>query len=336
VLARFRCQGGRRIKDYLAKSKAPGVAVAFVDNDKACVLVSGAAGGRIPSPVKPDTIFAMGSVQKVFNSTLLAYQIVQGKANIDDPAAKYLVTAEGAQVSPKSAFWQVRLRHLVTHTSALQGLPAGYPRSAELYEDKPMPRYILDFLNSWKPDYPVGTRYVYSNFASLLVGHAAVTLAKEPYSKLLAEAITGPLAMPQTSPTICDSKNPLCALGHNADGRQNHYPVVGLWTTADDMLRFLEAHMGVLELADTLDQAIIMTHQELFRENANHAIGMAWEKWHSGNALLFSKNGSTPGFTSWLAFQPNRRLGVVVLSNGAEKPVASDLGGQLLTLAASH
>src|SRR5258708_962333 len=61
------------IDDYLDKSKAPGVAVAFFDNGTSCLLARGTSGGPGPKPVTPKTIFAMGSVQKVLNSTLLAY-----------------------------------------------------------------------------------------------------------------------------------------------------------------------------------------------------------------------------------------------------------------------
>jgi hypothetical protein len=99
------------------------------------------------------------------------------------------------------------------------------------------------------------------------------------------------------------------------------------------MLLFIEAHLGALKLPVLQTRAIAMTHEELFRENGDHAVGMAWEEWHSGDALLLSKNGIESGFTGWLAIEPNRNRGVAVLSNGAGKPPPASLGQKLLTLA---
>ncbi len=328
----------RALESYRARSKAPGVAVAFFDNNKACVLVSGVNGGRKPGPVIPQTIFAMGSVQKVFNATLLAYEIAQGKTTIDDAAAKYLVAANGRRVSPRSAFFGITFGNLVTHTASL---PNGQPHAPErdgwsLYRDRPMPSALMAFLNSWKPPYPPGTRYSYSNLGFVILGHAVATIANRPYSEFLKEAITRPLGMTRTARAICDRPNPLCASGHNADGQPAAGSPVGLWTTAEDMLLFIEANLGALPLPDLQARAISITHQELFREDANHAVGMAWEEWHSGDALLLSKNGEDSGFTSWLAFQPNRYRGVAVLSNGAGKPAPASLGLELLSMSADH
>jgi CubicO group peptidase (beta-lactamase class C family) len=112
----FRCASGfvakaeAAIAAYREKSKAPGVAVAFFDQGKACIFVSGVKNAKKADPVTPKTLFAMGSIQKVFNATLLAYAIAQDKAAIDDPAAKYLVAANGATVGPESAIGRCRRR----------------------------------------------------------------------------------------------------------------------------------------------------------------------------------------------------------------------------------
>jgi hypothetical protein len=79
--------------------------------------------------------------------------------------------------------------------------------------------------------------------------------------------------------------------------------------------------------------AINIAHQELFRENQNHAVGMAWEEEQSGDALLLSKDGLVTGFAAWLAIEPNLHRGVAVLSNGTGSPAPASLGQELLTLA---
>jgi len=337
------------LESYLAESKTPGVAVAFFDNGHACVLVagdSGVKGERTSGPVTPKTAFAIGSVQKVFHATLLADEIAQGKAAIDDPAAKYLVAANGSRVLPGSAFSQVTLRNLATHTSSLpkgpdaqQAKAAGWSRYPDpgwtLYHDQPMPPSVTAFLNAFQPPYPAGTRYSYSNIGFILVAYSAATMAKKPYGKLLSDAVTGPMGMTRTGPEICDQPHPWCASGHNPEGGPAARPPAGLWSTADDMLLFIEANLGVLKLPDLQARAINIAHQELFRANSNHAVGMAWEEWHRGDTLILSKDGLVTGFSAWLAFEPDRHRGVAVLSNGTGKPVPASLGQELLTLAES-
>jgi beta-lactamase class C len=334
----FMSKANAALEGYRGKSGAPGVAVAFFDNGNACVLVGGVKGGLAAGPVTAKTNFAMGSVQKVFNSTLLAYQIAQGKAAVDDPAAKYLVAANGARILPGSAFSRITLRHLATHTASL---PEGQPNAQErdgwsLYRDRPMPPSVMAFLNSWKPPYPPGTRYNYSNIGFVVMAYAATTLSDRPYTEFLSEALTRPIGMTHTGRALCDLPSPSCASGHVEDGRSAAATPVGLWTTADDMLLFIEANLGALKLPDPQARAIRLAHEELFRLNKDHAVGMAWEAWHSGDALLLSKNGEDSGFTSWVAFEPNRHRGVAVLSNGAGKPPPANLGLELLALAAEH
>lgn len=320
---------------YRQKSKAPGVAVAFFDNGEGCVIAGGVKGEKNPGPVTHDTLFVMGSIQKVFNSMLLAYDIEQGKTAIDDMAAKYLVAADGARVLPESAFSQITLRQLTTHTASLpDGAPPGQERvGISLYRDQPMPVPLMAYLNTWEPPYPPGTRYNYSNLGFVLVGHVATTLANRPHSEFLAEAITRPLGMTRTAREICDEPNPSCATGHRPDGKPVDRIPVGLWTTADDMLVFIKANLGVLNVPSLQARAIRRTHEELFRENEKHAVGMAWEERFGGNALLLAKNGESAGFTSWVAFQPNRHRGVAVLSNSIGKPPPATLGKELLALA---
>jgi CubicO group peptidase (beta-lactamase class C family) len=324
------------VEKFLKKSRAPGVAVAIYDNGKSCVLVAGNQGGPRRRPVEPDTMFAMGSVQKVFTSTMLAHEIDKGKAKIDDPAAAYLVAAGGRKVASGAAFRKVTLKDLVTHTASL---PMGQPHAPEpdgwsLYRDRPMPAAVMTYLNAWKPPYPPGTRYKYSNLGHVLAGHAAVKLAGIPYTKLLSEAVTGPLGMKRTGRAVCDGHNPKCAEGRSSNGRRVRAKPTGLWTTADDMLRFIEANLGVLEVPGPTARALALTHEELFRANPNHAVGMAWEEWHSGDALLISKNGANAGFAAWVAFQPHLGRGVCVLTNKEGKPAPGELGSELLKLAA--
>lgn len=321
----------RIVDNYRKNTETPGIAVAIYNNGKSCFLFSGNDGGRDFKPLTLSTAFAMGSVEKVFTSTLLAMAVAQGKVNIDDPAAKFIVAGDGSRVKPRAAFWKISLRDLVTHTSALPRKPphSSYRIGTDLFNDRPLSPAIVQFLNSWRPKYPPSTKYKYSNLGFVLAGHVAVYIEKEFYDKLLTDSLTGPIGMTRTG-MICQSPGPGCAMARDEKGKLVNQRPVGLWTCVKDMLRFIEANLGVLNLPTTLKQAIKITHRELFRMDEEHAIGMGWEEWHHGDALLLSKDGLDSGFSSWVGFEPHKKCGVVVLRNGGKKPGPVELGRKLM------
>jgi beta-lactamase class C len=331
----FVSRAQRALDAYAKTSKTTGIAVAFYDRGQSCVLTTGSEGGRQTRAVTPATAFAMGSIEKVFNATLLSLDIVKGRATIDDAAAKYLSGANGARVTPNAPFSRITLKELVTHSSALPRKPPNETQriGMNLYRDKPLPAAVVAFLNTWRPSYPPGTKYVYSNLGFVLAGTVAVDLARQPYTRFLSEALTGPLGMTRTG-VICATPTAGCAVAHAANGRATTRTPVGLWTTGDDMLRFIEANLGDLTLPPDLARAIAQTHVELFRVGPDHAVGMGWEERNRGQALLLSKDGLDSNFSSWVGFEPNRDRGVAVLRNGDGKPEAGEFGQQLLALAA--
>jgi CubicO group peptidase (beta-lactamase class C family) len=119
----------------------------------------------------------------------------------------------------------------------------------------------------------------------------------------------------------------------------------GVRTTAGDLLRFLEANMGMLDLDETLQRAITGTHtgyyqigamtQDLIWEQyrypvdlpqllagnsskmlleANPATGLA-PPLQPQDAVLINKTGTTNGFSTYVAFVPARKTGIVLLAN---------------------
>lgn len=332
----FKNQVQQNIDNYRRQIGAPGIAVALYENGKTCIFTSGDQGDNHHTPVTGETDFATGSIQKTYTATLLAIAINQGKATINDPAAKYLVGDHNKKVNTNTPFWNVTLKDLVTHFSSL---PNSIPNSPQkigvnMFADKPMPDWVIQFLDSWTPSYPIGTRYHYSNLGVVLAGNVALTLEGKVYTKLLKEYITGPLGMSHTGVLGIDN-SPVsdCAIAHEPNGKPSKHMTIGLWTTADDMLLLIEANLGVLKPSTELAKAIDFTHKKLFQVKRDHAIGMAWERWYHGDSLLISKYGDEVGFSAWVAFEPKQKKGIAILCNGGKKgPNHPEFGKKLLAL----
>lgn len=321
------------IDQYRQNKKIPGISVALYDNGKSCILVSGTTGDAQNSPVTGETDFAMGSVEKVFSSTLLSIAIDREKAMINDHAAEYLVDENGNKVKKGVPFREVTLKELVTHTASLPRKIPGSKRTVgnNFFANHPVQSSTIQYLNSWHPPHPPGTQYKYSNLGFVLAGSIAEILLNKPYTKLLSKEITQPLGMTRTG-LLCDPLGPGCAVGYNEDGKPSKEKAIGLWTTANDMLKFIEVNLGDLEGSPELSTALKNAHKELFRVDSVHTIGMGWERWNQGDSLIISKDGVDSGFGSWIGFEPKRQQGVTVLCNGGKDQTSGKLGRRLLEL----
>jgi D-alanyl-D-alanine-carboxypeptidase/D-alanyl-D-alanine-endopeptidase len=69
------------------------------------------------------TIFAIGSITKVFTTILLADMVDRGLVNLDDPIEKYLPSTVKV---PKFNGKNITLENLATHTSGLPEWPGSY------------------------------------------------------------------------------------------------------------------------------------------------------------------------------------------------------------------
>ena len=73
--------------------------------------------------VNKDTIFAIGSITKVFTTILLADMVNRGLVNLDDPIEKYLPTSVKV---PTYNGQKITLENLATHTSGLSEFPSSH------------------------------------------------------------------------------------------------------------------------------------------------------------------------------------------------------------------
>src|SRR5690348_2161413 len=89
------------LRERVQTKQSPGIVVALLDHGAPRVVSYGDARTDGP-PLDAQSVFEIGSITKVFTTTVLADMVVKGRVALDDPVAKYLplsvrVPARGGQ-----------------------------------------------------------------------------------------------------------------------------------------------------------------------------------------------------------------------------------------------
>lgn len=269
--------------------------------------------------IGPDRAFEIGSVSKTMTSVLLAELIADGKASLDDPLSAWL--PEGTKV-PSFDGKPILLRHVVTHTSGLPALPPGVaiqdPNDPYAPVTAPM---LLTSLESSVLARAPGAAFEYSNFASMLLSYAVARRAGKDYETLLGERLFTPLGMSGAYINQLP-KGVQPVQGHTPNGQPTsawHFQtdvagVGGVRATLDDMVKYVQGQLG--EAPAPLAAAIKLGQQPV-NPGAQPAMAMNWMQASLGGRTWLAHEGGTGGFSSFVAFDPEARRGVIVLSDTA-------------------
>lgn len=314
--------------------KTPGIVVGIVDEKGPRVAAYGktAADG---APVDGNTVFEIGSATKVFTATLLADMVRRGEVALDDPVAKYLPATVKV---PSRNGRQITLLDLATHRSGLPRMPTNHTPAdkANPHADYKVEQ-LYAFLNATQLERDIGEKYEYSNLGVALLGHALALRAGTDYATLVRERILKPLGMNDTAIVLSADQQSRFAAGHSrqlakvpAQDFPTLAPAGALRSTANDMLKFVAANLGM----NGVDAGLYAAMQEaqkprLAAGQPTMEIGLNWLtiKRPAGGEIVFH-NGATAGFHSFVGLNKAAKKGVVVLSNSFND--TDDIGRHLL------
>jgi len=313
--------------------KSPGLVIGAIRNGETVVRGYGEVSkgsGRAPDG---DTLLRVGSITKVFTGAALASMAADGKVQFTDKLQDGL----GWDVTiPELDGKSIRLINLATHSA---GLPresqigplgeGGDPSKLTTKED-----YIAS-LKQFPLLYPPGTGMLYSNFGFDLLAQALANIQGKPYPQLLKERVLDPAGLKDTVFDLRPGDEAHTMQGHNFDGSpmpllQTSPMIVGaggLYSTANDMLRWLKWHLDRFASKDAdmrlLDHRSYLSPDGLdpvfgFGE-AGHMdeMGLGWVFMQpdGDRPLILQKSGGLQGEFSYIAFAPTRGVGVFVSMN---------------------
>ena len=331
---------------YVAKAiqtwKIPGLSIAIVRNDSVIYARGfGVLSAQSRTPVNEKTLFEIGSSSKAFTATLIAMLVTDGKMRWDDRVTQYLPDFRMYDPVANEA---VTIRDALSHRSGiargeLAWLGAGISRDE-----------VLRRVRFLKPESPFRSRYSYQNMMFLAAGQAAGKAAGASWDDLIRQRIFTPLGMTASVTTSKGLVNSNVAAPHGVDhdtafakprfDAENIAPAGSILSSAVDMAQWLRFQLndGVVSgkrlvssaaLRETHTPQILITSAGGRGDAADSvsvkrfsSYGMGWMVEDYRNQLSWQHGGNTLGMTAAVGMLPEKKIGVVVLSNmqGAQLP----------------
>ncbi|UZR29802.1 serine hydrolase domain-containing protein [Methylococcus mesophilus] len=324
------------VHPLIDKGEVYGMAVGMLTPDgKTQVFGFGRTGtGNGRQVLNGNTIFQIGSLSKLFISSLLVMLVADGTLHYEDTLRSILPSE--VELSPEAG--RITLLELATHTSGLPREPHSLTQLGYLirygFTGENLYEYLdrntaYEYLRTWRPSAGTERRYRYSNLGAGLLGHLIEVKTGKALPELMATRISRPLGLRDTVFELNPEQRTRLATGHAGEEpffmlRNSDVPAWdlgefmraagGIYSTANDMLIFTKASLKLL--GSSLDEVLASAHRIGFDGDDGYlAEGWLIDYRKSYIGTVVYKHGLIAGYTSYVGMQPVHKVAVVALQN---------------------
>ncbi|MGI5900421.1 MAG: serine hydrolase domain-containing protein [Christensenellales bacterium] len=284
------------------------ITVGIIKNGAMAYDVYGEDGRKL-SP--QEHVYEIGSITKTFTTSLLCKAVGEGLVSLDEPIGAYL--------NLDSQDYYPTVGRLITHTSGYKEYYFEMPMISNFLRvgnsftgiSKEMLLKRVDRISMDDAEYP----FAYSNFGFAALGAVLEKAYDKDYIHLMNEYISEDLGLENTK--VSNGQGDLDGYWQWQES-DAYLPAGGLLSNITDMMAYAKLHMS--GSPDYLNIA----HEALAKVNATtesyEKIGIRIDSVGAGwmidveNGIVWH-NGATSNFNSYLGFDKQNQLAVVILSN---------------------
>lgn len=303
--------------------KVPGVAIGILHEGERAYLGYGVTSIETCEPVAPDTLFQIGSISKIFTTTLVLQLCDQGLLDLEVPVVRYVPELGLSDPGVRN---HLTLRHLITHRGGFYG---------DRFDDHGDGDDALALAVRAFHDLPQhaapGELWAYSNAGFDLAGRAIENVLGMTFEQAMRERIFQPLGMERATYFASDAVLHSVAVGHLDAGPQSiriavpfqiprrANPAGGIICTVSEMIRFAEMHIGdgAYGAARILKPETSRLMRELHTEaDFTRRWGLGWSLREINDVRAVEHTGATNGFMGRLCVIPERNFALAIVTNG--------------------
>jgi CubicO group peptidase (beta-lactamase class C family) len=333
-----------RLDQYITRrmetTGTPGMALALFDRER-CVRVStyGVSDLETQAPVKPDTLFEIGSITKSFVAVTVVQAAERGLLDLHSPVTDYLPWFQ-----VQSEFAPITIHHLLTHSAGIVGI----------IDISPDTRGAVWALRETETAWPPGAHFYYSDAGYQVLGLVLEQMLGQPFTQVIQANIFDALGMTSSEPALTHAMRLRMAKGYGSlyDDRPHHssHPwVPAPWietnagdcciaSTAEDMTKYgrmllnrgqgplnrgqgpLNRGQGPLNRGQGPNGPILsdasyalLTRQPLTTEYG-FSYGYGLEVHQRENLMHIGHGGGMPGYEAFILMDVDNGVGVTLLS----------------------
>ncbi len=331
-IAQQNSEAEKVLEKVISESKAVGAVAGYMKKDSIVwVGALGYADKENGILFSVTTKLRMGSIAKPMTA-MAAMQLVEaGKLDLDVPIQTYIPNF------PKHSKTQITARHLLSHTSGIDGYKDGKESNTKTqYTSLDL---AMNLFKNRKLLFEPGTRYNYTTYGYTVLGVIIERASGMSYEDYMQTHIWDKAGMGNTGVEVFESgEKGKSVLYHSNKGKgkskratennlSNRIPGGGFYTTVGDMLKFGKAVLNhKLVKKETLD--VMREHHSLEKEN--NAYGFGWFLYNPkpNEGEIIGHPGAQIGCSSQLFLVPKTKSVAVVLTNTSRVevgPATNDL-----------
>ncbi len=340
-------EAARSITAFMEESGTLGLAVAVVKDGR--VVYTGSFGKRSTdkdTPLQDGDVFRIASISKSYTTSALLRLVEEGKIRLDDDVGDLV----GFPVrNPLYPDIPITVKMLLSHSSSLNDSQGYF--NLDVLNPKTNPDYAKSY-----NDYEPGTEYEYCNLGFNTLGAIIEKISDVRFDNYVRDVVINPLNLfasfnvddlpgatfvplyhPDTtgfsetgrigfrhSQGVYGSPAPRIDAGYVMGYSAPMFsPTGGMKTSAMDLARYMSVHMhygvdprtGVRILSE--DNARLMQTPVVEVNEANQ-YGLALKRTTNliSGEVMVGHTGSAYGLLSAMFFEPEKRFGFVVMTNG--------------------
>lgn len=256
-------------------------------------------------------IFEIGSITKVFTSTVLASLVKDKEIKLTDEINAFYPFGFKDNI-------KITFESLANHTSGLARLPenldlANTTNPYKSYGKNEIEYYLKNLL---KLDDEPFKSYAYSNLGTGLLGYTLGISQKTTFQELLQKKVFDKYGMKNSYTTSENLGNRLVkGMDKNGNIVSNwDFDVLfgcgGILSTTEDLVKFTHAQF------DPTNKDLELTRKPTFEINEGFKIGLGWHILKSKNGYdLYWHNGGTGGYSSSITIDIENKKAIIILSN---------------------
>jgi len=334
-----------RLPALLAENHVPGASVAVYAGGEIIDHAAGVLNKATDVEADVDSLFQIGSITKVWTTTLAMQLVDEGKLDLDQPVRRYLPEFV---LADEDAAARITVRQLMCHTSGFEGdIFTDTGRGADCVE-----KYVAT-LHDVPQLFPPGEMFSYNNAAFCVLGRVVEVLRDKDYNQCLSDHLFVPLGLTHAAQSPYEAIRFRAALGHLTPKPGADPEPAGIWALTPsnapagsmlamrprDLVTFAGMHLRDGEGPDgtrvlSAESARAMRDRLVELPDLGlmgDAWGLGWSLFDWPGGAVVGHDGGTIGQSAFLRVAPEHGVAVALLTNGGEPiTVYAEVVGHIL------